>query len=34
MAIRKAERARVFAMFDGKCAYCKHPLQAMVMVAA
>ncbi len=26
MAIRKAERARVFAMFDGKCAYCGHAL--------
>lgn len=26
MAISKAERARVFAMFDGKCAYCGEPL--------
>ena len=26
MAISKAQRARVFALFDGKCAYCGHPL--------
>ncbi len=26
MAISKAERARVFAMFDGKCAYCGQRL--------
>lgn len=26
MAISKAQRARVFAMFDGKCAYCGQPL--------